>query len=110
MKFSAEKASRKWPCGGSSCGAWGVVAAAVLLLLGAQPESAAARPMSLRGGFWPEARPAPRRIAIPLPQPRPAEAAVPEDKAEPKSADSEKPVAEQAAPAPPPLSACRVAL
>jgi hypothetical protein len=109
MKFSAEKAGRKWPCGGFGCGEWRVVTAAVLLLLGAQPESASARGAALRGGFWPDARPAPRRIALPLPKPRPAEAPAPHDKADSLPADTEKPAAEQAAPAPPP-SACRLAL
>jgi hypothetical protein len=110
MKFSAEKARRKWPCGGFGCGQWRVVTAAVLLMLGAQPEPAAARGMALRGGFWPDARPAPRRIAIPLPKPRPADAPAVEDKAAIKPAEAEKPAAEQAAPAPPPPSACRLAL
>jgi hypothetical protein len=115
MKFSAEKASRKWPCGGFGRGEWRVVTAAVLLMLGAQPESAWARSIALRGGFWPDARiaprarPAPRRIAIPLPKPRPLEAPAAEDKADAKPADTEKSAAEQAAPAPPP-SACRLAL
>jgi hypothetical protein len=91
-----------------------VVTVAVLLMLGAQPETAWARSISLRGGFWPDARPAPRvrpaprRIAIPLPKPRPAEAPAAEDKADAKPAGTEKPAAEQAAPPPP--SACRLAL
>jgi hypothetical protein len=116
MKFSVEKARRKWPCGGLGCGQWRVVTVAVLLMLGAQPESAGARSIALRGGFWPDARPAarawpaPRRIAIPLPKPRPAEAPAAEDKADAKPAGTEKPAAEQAAPAPPPPSACRLAL
>jgi hypothetical protein len=109
MKFSAEKAGRKWPCRGLGCGEWRVVTAAVLLMLGAQPESAWARGVALRGGFRPDARPAPRRIALPLPKPRPAEAPAAHDKAEPQPAGTEKPAAEQAAPAPPP-SACRLAL
>jgi hypothetical protein len=92
-------------------GEWRVVTvAAVLLMLGAPPESAWARSLALRGGFWPDARPAPRRIATPLPKPRPLEAPAVQDKAEPKPADSEKPAAEQAARAPPPPSACRLAL
>jgi hypothetical protein len=108
MKFSAAKASRKWPCGGLGCHKRPMVTVAVILLVlaaGAAP----ARPLALRGGFWPEARPRSHRIAIPLPKPRPAEAPAAEDQAnEGKPAD--KPAAERTAPAPPPPSACRLAL
>ncbi len=97
-----------------------VTAAALLLLLCAQTEPAAAR----RPAAWPqapwnepflEARPKQRRAAVsapvPLPKPRPAEAPSAEDQAsDGKSAETEKPVAQPAAPAPPSLSACRLAL
>jgi hypothetical protein len=108
MKFSAEKASRKWPCGGLGCDKRLMVTAAVLLLaLAADAAPASARSVALRGGFWPEARPRPRshRVAIPLPKSRPAEAPAAEDQA-----NDGRPAAEQAAPAPPPPSACRMAL
>jgi hypothetical protein len=124
MKFSAEKARRKWPCGGLGCGQWRVVtAAAVLLMLCVQNEPAEAR----KSGAWSQgpwndlfqgARPKRRRAAVaatvPLPQPRPAEAPATADDAKPAEAGkptvTEKPAAEQAAPSPPPPSACRLAL
>jgi hypothetical protein len=92
---------------------------ALLVLVCAQPGPAAAR----RSGGWSqapwgelfrEARPKHRRAAassIPLPKPRPAEAPGIEDKPiEGKPEESGKPAAKQAAPAPPPPSACRLAL
>jgi hypothetical protein len=124
MNFSAEKASRKWPCGGLACGERPMVAvAAVLLVIFAATEPAAA---GRRPGVWSqepwgdlfrEKRPKLRRAAlpasVPLPKPRPAEApaAEPEKPAAAKQApgEADKP-AEQAAPAPPPPSACRLAL
>jgi hypothetical protein len=123
MKFSVEKARRKWPCGGFGRGEWRVVTVAVLLMFCAQSEPAAAR----RSGAWSQgpwndlfqdARPKRRRAAapavVPLPKPRPAEAPAIADDTKPaetgKPAEAEKPAAEQAAPAPPPPSACRVAL
>jgi hypothetical protein len=121
MKFSAAKASRKWPCGGPGCNKRPMVTvAALLLMLCAQTEPAAAR----RSGTWSEApwgelfreaRPKQRRAvvsaSIPLPKPRPAEAPGIEDKPiEGKPKEAEKPAAEKAEPAPPPPSACRLAL
>jgi hypothetical protein len=124
MKFSAAKASRKWPCGGLGCDKRPMVAAAVLLLMVcAQTEPAAAR----RSGGWSqapwgelfrEARPKQRRVvvsaSIPLPKPRPAEAPSIEDKPiegkTGKPGEVDKPAAELAEPAPPPPSACRLAL
>src|SRR5215218_3160856 len=119
MKFSAAKASRKWPCGGLGCDKRPMVTAAVLLLMiCGQAEPAAAR----RSGVWSQApwgelfrqdRPKKRRAAassIPLPKPRPAEAPGGADKPiEGKSDDAAKPAAEQEPSAPPP-SACRLAL
>ncbi len=122
MKFSAAKASRKWPCGGLGCDKRPMVTVAVLLLmLCAQmgPAAAARRPGAWSQAPWGElfreARPKPRRAvvsaSIPLPKPRPAEAPAIEDKpTEGKPGEAEKPVAEPAAPAPPPPSACRLAL
>jgi hypothetical protein len=124
MNFSAEKASRKWPCSGLACGERPMVAvAAVLLMLFAptEPAAAARRPGAWSQGPWGdpfnERRPKLRRAAlpasVPLPKPRPAEApaAEPEKPAAAKQAPAgaDKPV-EQAAPAPPPPSACRLAL
>jgi hypothetical protein len=97
-----------------------MVTVAVLLLMAcAQAEPAAAR----RSGAWSqtvfgepfrEARPKQRRavaLSIPLPKPRPAEAPGLEDKPiEGKPEEAEKPAAEKTAPAPPPPSACRLAL
>jgi hypothetical protein len=129
MNFSAEKASRKWHCASFGRGrAAMVTAAAVVLMLGVQTEPAAA---ARRSGAWSqgpwgdlfgERKPRQRRAAlpssVPLPKPRPAEAPTAESsKPEPEKpaaekqapAETEKPV-EQAAPAPPQPSACRLAL
>src|SRR3954471_3007679 len=120
MKFSAAKASRKWPCGGPGCDKRPMVSVAVLLLMVcAQAEPAAAR----RSGAWSqtpwgeqfrEPRPNKRRavaLSIPLPKPRPAEAPGIEDKPiEGKAEEAEKPTAENTEPAPPAPSACRLAL
>ena len=121
MNFSAEKAGRKWPCGGLACGERPMVAAgvAVLLLLCASAEPAAARKPDqglLWGDLFGQSRPRPRRaathVAVPLPRPRPADApaAEPDKPAAAKQPppEADKPAAEQSAPAPP--SACRLAL
>src|SRR6202012_2111639 len=81
MKFSAEKAARKWPCGRSAMVM--VPVAAALWSAGAPsgPALAASRsgPAPWSGLFW-ESRPRPRprravlTAAVPLPRPRPAEA------------------------------------
>jgi hypothetical protein len=124
MNFSAEKASRKWPCGPLARGQRPMVAvAAVLLMLFAatEPAAAARRPSAWLQGPWgdlfrervPKLRRAALPASVPLPKPRPTEApgAEPERPAATKQAPAEadKPV-EQAAPAPPPASACRLAL
>jgi hypothetical protein len=121
MKFSAARASRKWPCGGFGCGERPMVTVAALLLMVCAPtEPAAAR----RSGAWSqapwselfrEARPKQRRAvvstSIPLPKPRPAAAPAIEDKTtEGKAEEAEKLAAEPAAPAAKPPSACRQAL
>jgi hypothetical protein len=120
MKFSAAKASRKWPCGGPGRDKRPMVTVAVLLLMVcAQTEPAAAR----RSGAWSQApwgelfrqaRPKQRRavaLSIPLPKPRPAEAPGIDDKPiEGKPEESGKPAAERIEPVPPPPSACRLAL
>jgi hypothetical protein len=121
MKFSAVKASRKWPCGGPGCDKRPMVTAAVLLLMVcAQVEPAAARSSGAWsqapwGELFREARPKQRRTkvsaSIPLPKPRPAEAPGIEDKPiGGKSEEADKPAVEKAEPAPPPPSACRLAL
>ena len=107
MNSSVEKAGRKWPCGGSACGEWPTVTvAAVLLMLCAPTDPAAAARRLGAGSHRPwshpvgERGPKPRQAAlpaaVPLPKPRPADA----------------PVAgpEQPASSPPPPSACRLAL
>ena len=121
MNFSAEKASRKWPCGGLACGERPMVTAgvALLLLLCAAGDPAAARKADqgpwgdLFGPSRPRLRKALLPASVPLPKPRPADApAIEPDKPvvakQPPEAD--KPAAEQAAPAPPVPSACRLAL
>jgi hypothetical protein len=100
-----------------------VTAAALLLMLGAQSEPAAAAGMSgassqgplsqLFGAGRPKLRGALLPMSVPLPKPRPAgaPAAEPERPAAGNQAPagSDQPAAE-AAPAPPPPSACRLAL
>lgn len=127
MNFSAEKAARKWPCGGfGRAGAAMVTVAAVLLTLCAlaEPAAAARRSSGWSQGPWSDlfapSRPKPSRAAIPvsvpLPKPRPADAPAvePEKPAASKEAPAADKPAEQAAPAPPPAppppSACRLAL
>jgi len=89
MNFSAEKASRKWPCGGLACGERPMVAvAAILLMLCAQTAPAAA---ARKSGAWSqgagselsrERGPKLSRTAlpasVPLPKARPADAPAPE--------------------------------
>lgn len=122
MNFSAEKASRKWPCGSFGRTLAAMVTVAVLLMLCAQsiPAAAAARPgHGLWGELFGERAPKPRRTArsasVPLPKPRPAEAPKPESskaesgkaetgnaeasKAEPDKPGPEAPAAETPAPA-----------
>ncbi|ANW03828.1 extensin family protein [Bradyrhizobium icense] len=124
MNFTAQKASRKW-----ANGAFGriapamVTAAAAALLIGMPVEPAWAAKASraapwdnLFREFQPRARGKARRVVVPLPKPRPAEApsAKPEGPAEKEQAAPEKDkTREQAAPAPEPTpqpSACRLAL
>jgi hypothetical protein len=107
MNFSAEKARRKWPCGGLRCSEAAMVTVmAVLLTAGplAQPAAAAQRPaanpFSDLFGFRP---PKPRRpllrLSVPLPKPRPAEApaAAPEPSRASKAAPAKPAVAKPAA-------------
>jgi len=129
MNCSAEKASRKWANGafGRNQAAMVTVAAA-LLLLGTQAGPVhAARGARLApwgdlfGAGPPKPKASVRRLAVPLPRPRPADAPTAETgpaAAEPQAPPSQtgKP-AEQAAPASPPspppapqASACRQAL
>lgn len=130
MNFSAEKASRKWPCGSFRriVAAMVTVAALLPLCAGSMPAAAATKPgQGTWGGLFGERGPKPRRaalpVAVPLPKPRPAEAPKAEShKAEPNKAESDKPGPEQpvagrpaepdkaAEQPPPPPSACRLAL
>jgi hypothetical protein len=125
IKFSAWKASRKWCCGGLGRGETvKAIAAGLLLVLAVQAEVRAA---AQRPDAWSRQRPGGelagasratlgRRVgavSVPLPKPRPAEApaAPPESAAEPKQTGREgEKAGEQAAPAPPAPSACRLAL
>jgi hypothetical protein len=121
MNFSAEKASRKWPCGGLACGERPMVTvAAILLMLCAQaaPAAAARKSGAWSQGPWSdlfdEKRPKRRRAAlpasVPLPKARPADAPAAEpDKSGARKQTPGEPT-EQAAPAAPPPSACRLAL
>ena len=121
MNFTAQKASRKWVYG-----AFGgiepamVTVAAALLLLGMPVGPAFAAKASrapwadLFRDAPPSARRTVRRTAIPLPKPHPADApsaepAKPAAGAQQAAPQNGKPD-EQAAPVPPPPSACRLAL
>jgi hypothetical protein len=100
-----------------------VAVTAVLLVLFAatDPAAAARRPGAWSQGPWsdlfrargPKLRRAALPASVPLPKPRPAEAPTAEPEKPPATkqapAEADKP-AEQAAPAPPPPSACRLAL
>ena len=92
MKFSLRKAARKWPCGRLGCDQKPIaLLAAVLLTAWVGPASAN---LTVR--------------AVPLPEPRPAEAPKVENKpAGQAPAEADKPAAETP---PPPPSACRLAL
>jgi hypothetical protein len=125
MNFSADKAARKWPCGRSAAV---MVTAAAALLSVCAPSGPVAAAGSYSAAPWDSLfrvgrpRSHPRRTAppeaVPLPRSRPAEAPsiepeqaakpAPNDKAGEKAGD--KPAEQAAAPAPPPPSACRVAL
>jgi hypothetical protein len=120
MKFSAAKASRKWPFSRLQCDKRPMVTVVVLLVLCLQIAPAAA---ARRSGAWSQApwgdlfregRPKQRRavaLSIPLPKPRPAEApGIDDQPIEGKPEETNKPTAEKAEPAPPPVSACRLAL
>ncbi|QWG12013.1 extensin family protein [Bradyrhizobium sediminis] len=127
MNCSAEKSSRKWPYGvfGGKEAAM-VTVAAVLLLLGAPVEPAAARKAGqdpwgdLFGQGKPKLRGAMLPGAVPLPRPRPAEAPRDSNKVDTDKPGPEQPAADKPAsagpdkaaepPAPPPPSACRLAL
>lgn len=124
MNFSAERASRKWPCDGLYRGQTATVTAAALLSalwLQTGPVAAARQAEEpwgepLRGGqakHLPRTRPAALRASVPLPRPRPADA--PTAEPEPPAAETPTPVEPgqapgQAAEAPPAPSACRLAL
>jgi hypothetical protein len=121
MNFSAGNARRKWPCRGLACGErlMGPLAA-VLLMLCAQADPAAAARRSaqgprgdLFGSQGPKLRGSLLPTSVPLPKPRPAEAppAKPDGPgAGPQvPAGTEKPAPEPAMTASQP-SACRLAL
>jgi hypothetical protein len=121
MNFSAEKASRKWPCAGLACGERPMVTvAAVLLMLCPQAAPAAA---ARKSGAWsleagselsrergPKLSRSALPASVPLPKARPADAPTAEpDKSGARKQTPGEP-AEQAPAAPPPPSACRLAL
>ena len=119
IDFSAEKASRKWGCGGLARGNTVMVIAAALLLA-AQAEAAqrpgASHRAAREGLVGSSQRRAPGRevgsLTVPLPRARPADAPAraAAEATEPDHTRREDDKAgEQAAPAPAP-SACRVAL
>ena len=133
MKFSAENAARKWPCGRTEVVL--VTVAAVLLTAGG-PASAASRPDPFPwGGLFGDNRPRPHRshpptsilpVSVPLPRPRPAEAPAievgqptPDTPPAPRASTTsagDRPAEPASVPGPapvpgaPPPSACRLAL
>jgi hypothetical protein len=119
MNFSAGNAWRKWPCRGPACGERLMgPAAAVLLMLCAQADPAAARRSAqgprgdLFGSQGPKLRGSLLPASVPLPKPRPAGA--PSAKPDGPAAGQQVPAGtEQPAPEPaiaPQPSACRLAL
>jgi hypothetical protein len=118
MNFSAEKSSRKLDIGALDRRVAAMVTAAVLALWAAGPATArqSAREVRLPPPLElfaakPKPRGNLRRVAIPLPQPRPAEAPQAETgKDEPETEADEKPAGEPGKKAEPQLSACRLAL
>jgi len=117
MNFSAEKASRKWPCAGLACGERPMVTvAAILLMLCAQIAPAAAARKSgawsrgagseLSGERGPKLSRTALPASVPLPKARPADAPAAEpDKSGARKQTPGEPT-EQAAPAAPPVSGC----
>src|SRR5450432_4088288 len=109
MNFSAGKAGRKWPCGGSPCGERPMVTVGVALLLmfcaPADPAVARKSDQGVWGDLFRQSRPRLRGAllpaSVPLPKPRPADA---------PATEPDQPAAEAAAPVPAPPSACRLAL
>jgi len=118
MNSSAEKASRKWAYGAFGRTEPAMVTVAALLLLGmpvAPAFAAKAAPWAdLFRESPPKKRGTVRRAAVPLPKPRPAEAPSAEPAKPPAQEQQAAPqngkLDEQVAPAPPPPSACRLAL
>ena len=118
MNFTAQNASRKWAYGVfRRIEAAMVTVAAVALLLG-MPSWPAVAAKASRQAPWgdllrvgsPHERGTARHAAVPLPKPRPAEAPSAErDKPDKEEQANGKPD-QQAAPAPPEPSACRLAL
>src|SRR3954447_8827605 len=124
MNSSAGNASRKWASGGLACGERLMSAAAALLMMfGAQldPVEAAQRSRARLQGSWeapaeakhPKASRAFLTASVPLPKPRPPEAparAGAEPAATKQIPAEDGKSTEQTPPAPPPPSACRLAL
>src|SRR5256886_7648971 len=122
MNFSAEKASRKWPCAGLACGERPMVTvAAILLMLCAQIAPAAAARKSgawsrgagseLSGERGPKLSRTTLPASVPLPKARPADApAADPDKSGARNQTPGEPTKQAAPAAPPPPSACRLAL
>src|SRR5436190_3197402 len=124
MNSSATNAGRKWASGGLACGERLMSAAAALLMLfGTQvdPVEAAQRSRARLKGTWeapaeanhPKTSRAFLIASVPLPKPRPPEAP-PRAGSEPAAAKQQPAEdgksTEQASHAPPPPSACRLAL
>jgi hypothetical protein len=119
MNFTAQNASRKWAYGVfRRIEAAMVTVAALALLLGMPTGPAIAAKASRQAAPWgdllrvgsPHERGTARHAAVPLPKPRPAEAPSAErDKPDKDEQANGKPD-QQAAPAPPEPSACRLAL
>jgi hypothetical protein len=131
MKFSAENAARKWPCGPTEAV---MVTVAAVLLTACGPASATRKPDPLPwSGLFGNNGPRPRKsspsksvLSVPLPKPRPADAPaieaeqpVPDTPPAPSASTTpsgDRPAEQSAVPGPvsvpatPPPSACRLAL
>ena len=118
MNFTAQNASRKWANGAFRRIEAAMVTAVTMALLLGMPSGPAVAAKASRQAPWgdllrvgsPHERTTARQAAVPLPKPRPAEAPSAERDKPDKEEQANGTPDQQAAPAPPEPSACRLAL
>ena len=118
MNFTAQNASRKWANVAFRRIEAAMVTVVTMALLLGMPSGPAAAAKASRQAPWddllrvgsPHERGTARRAAVPLPKPRPAEAPSAERDSPDKEEQANGKPDQQAAPAPPEPSACRLAL